>query len=79
MEWGKVSLDPSLAPDEGVEAQGDLEMSRGELMVGYVAATRAKEVLDVAAVQPFHRRRARLRELAAQTEKMNKQVEVLDA
>jgi hypothetical protein len=67
MEWGKVSLDPSLVPDEAADHQ-DAEMSRGELMVGYVAATRAKEVLDVAAVQPFHRRRARLRELAKRSE-----------
>jgi superfamily I DNA/RNA helicase len=67
MEWGKVSLDPSLVPDQAADQQ-DVEMSRGELMVGYVAATRAKEVLDVAAVQPFHRRRARLRELAKRSE-----------
>lgn len=63
MEWGKVSLDPSLVPDEALD-QKEAEVSRGELMVGYVAATRAKEVLDVAAVQPFHRRRQRLRELS---------------
>jgi hypothetical protein len=60
MEWNKVLLDPGLMPDE---ASDQAELTRGELMVNYVASTRAREVLDVTALEPFHARRARRREL----------------
>lgn len=55
MEWDRVLLDSNLMPDEAADGA---EMSRGELMVDYVATTRAREVLDVTALEPFHRRRA---------------------
>lgn len=58
MEWPRVLLDPNLAPDEAAEAAG--EVSRGELMVSYVSCTRAREVLDATAMQPFHDRCQRL-------------------
>jgi superfamily I DNA/RNA helicase len=61
MEWPKVRLDPTMMPDDASDQEGG-EMSRGELMVGYVGTTRAREVLDATAVEPFHRRRRRVRE-----------------
>lgn len=64
MEWDKVLLDPNLVPDEATDGS---EMSKGELMVDYVATTRAREVLDVTALEPFHRRRARQSALASST------------
>jgi superfamily I DNA/RNA helicase len=56
MEWPTVLLDPNIAPDEALDQAG---MGQGELMLAYVATTRAKEVLDATAIEPFHRRRAR--------------------
>jgi superfamily I DNA/RNA helicase len=61
LEWNRVRLDPTLAPDEN-EQPGD-DMGKGELMVGYVATTRAREVLDATAVESFHARRSRLKEI----------------
>jgi len=61
LEWAKVLLDPHIAPDQASDQEN---MSKGELMIGYVATTRAKEVLDATAIEPFHQRRARERELA---------------
>jgi hypothetical protein len=64
MEWPTVSLDSHLVPEQsdGKTADG----SKGELMVCYVAATRAQEVLDATAVEGYHgRRRARSEAVAA--------------
>jgi superfamily I DNA/RNA helicase len=61
MEWPTVLLDANLAPDEAID---QADMGQGELMLNYVAATRAKEVLDATAIEPFHQRRARRRALA---------------
>ena len=61
MEWPKVLLDPHLAPDDFANGP---EMSKGELMVSYVAATRAQEVLDATALMSFHERRKRLNQLS---------------
>jgi hypothetical protein len=62
LEWAKVRLDPTMMPDEASDQEGG-EMSKGELMVGYVGTTRAREVLDATAVAPFHDRRRRVREV----------------
>lgn len=61
LEWNRVLLDRNLAPDEDKD---DGDMSRGELMVNYVATTRAREVLDATSVRPFHDRRRRMAEAA---------------
>lgn len=61
MEWSRVLLDPNLAPDEAAEESG--QTSKGELMCCYVATTRARDVLDDTALEPFHARRQRRREL----------------
>jgi hypothetical protein len=63
MEWDEVLLDSNLAPDD---ASDQHDMARPELMLNYVASTRAKHVLDATALEPFHRRRA-LRRRAAQS------------
>jgi hypothetical protein len=61
LEWPRVMLDRNIAPDDDEDQE---EMSRGELMVAYVATTRAREVLDATSVRPFHDRRRRMAELA---------------
>jgi superfamily I DNA/RNA helicase len=62
MEWSTVLLDPNIAPDESIDQAG---MGQGELMLAYVATTRAKHVLDATAIKPFHRRRARRKGLTS--------------
>jgi superfamily I DNA/RNA helicase len=64
LEWPKVLLDSNLAPDQALDQE---DMSRGALMVCYVAATRAQEVLDATALELFHSRRRRRREAVEQT------------
>jgi superfamily I DNA/RNA helicase len=59
MEWDKVMLDRNLAPDD---ARDQEDMGKGELMVAYVATTRARDVLDATSIQPFHQRRQRRKE-----------------
>lgn len=55
LEWPSVLLDSNLAPDQAMQE----DMTKGDLMVAYVASTRAQEVLDVTALEPFHSRRRR--------------------
>jgi superfamily I DNA/RNA helicase len=56
MEWPTVLLDPNIAPDDGLD---QADMGQGELMLAYVGCTRARDVLDATALQPFHDRRRR--------------------
>ena len=60
MEWSNVLLDSNILPDQASDQQ---DMSAGELMLCYVAATRAKDVLDATSLEPFHHRRRRQSEL----------------
>lgn len=62
MEWPRVQLDGNIAPDPAVD-QNAPGGSTGELMVAYVAATRAQEVLDATSFEGFHRWRRRKREI----------------
>lgn len=66
MEWPSVRLDSGIVP-ESVIGQED-QMSTGDLMVAYVASTRAKELLDDTAVRGFHHRRKLMREIAKRAE-----------
>lgn len=58
LEWGSVAVDPGVVPDDS----GDEGAADGEMMVAYVAVTRAKTELDVTAVAPFHEMRAKIEE-----------------
>lgn len=55
LEWSKVLMDAGVAPEMEV-----LEPDRSELMISYVAATRAQHELDTRAVEYFHRKRAQM-------------------
>lgn len=56
LEWNSVAVDAGVVPDDS----GDDGAPDGEMMVAYVAVTRAKTALDATAVEPFHQMREKI-------------------